>query len=345
MRIAQVATLCTPVRRDHCGSVESLVWLLSRELIRLGHEVTTFAAAGSETEGALVATLPGPYGQAGSPGDWQTCEWVNLCRAIEQSDRFDVMHSHGYLLGLPLEPMSKSPMVHTYHVQPATDQADLWRLAKSPCVTALSSVQWNAFPDLKPAAVIHHGVDPDQFTFQPVPGDYFCYLGRFMPEKGPLAAIEAAKAVGVKLMLAGPRNPYYNQHIEPLVDGLTVLYVGYMSGRERDQLLGNARALLYPLQSAEPFGLVIPEALMCGTPVVTNRLGAVAELVDDGVTGCIAASPADFVQQIRRSFTLDRHQIRKTAEARFTARRMAEQYAALYEQVLKHTSPRSEPHS
>ena len=167
--------------------------------------------------------------------------------------------------------------------------------------------------------MISHGVDPEQFTFQAVPGDYVCYLGRFMPEKGPLAAIEAARSMGVKLMLAGPRNPYYNEHIEPLVDGRSVIYVGYATGRERNQLLGLAQRLLYPLQKPEPFGLVIPEALMCGTPLVTNRLGAAPELLEDGVTGYLAKSPHDFVQQIERSFSLDRHRIRQVAESRFTA--------------------------
>ena len=138
MRIAQIATLCTPVRRDRCGSVESVVWLLSRELSRMGYKVTVFATAGSEPddECELVATLPGPYGQAGSPDDWQLCEWINLCRAVQESGRFDVLHSHGYLLGLPLQPLSRSPMVHTYHVLPSSDQANSWRLANAPCVTA-----------------------------------------------------------------------------------------------------------------------------------------------------------------------------------------------------------------
>jgi glycosyltransferase involved in cell wall biosynthesis len=230
-------------------------------------------------------------------------------------------------------------------VLPASDQANAWRLAKSPWVSALSQFQWSAFPELQPSAVIHHGVDPEEFTFTAVPSDYVCYLGRFMPEKGPLVAIEAARAIGVRLLLAGPPNPYYHRHIEPLVDGRSVEYVGYVTGRERDQLLGHARALLYPLQSSEPFGLVVAEAMMCGTPVVTTRLGAVSELVDDGVTGYLAASPEEFIQQLPQSFSLDRHRIRRLAESRFTARRMAEQYASLYERVLRCSSPSNGPRS
>src|SRR5437773_12122178 len=110
MRIAQISTLSAPVRRDTGGSVESLIWLLTRELARLGHEVTVFGAAGSEVDGEVVATQPGPYGENDSLEEWHLCEWVNLCRAVEQSSRFDVLHSHAYLWGLPIQPLSRAPM-------------------------------------------------------------------------------------------------------------------------------------------------------------------------------------------------------------------------------------------
>src|SRR5215831_11416500 len=158
MRIAQVSTLATPVRRERSDSIEYLVWLLSRELTRLGHEVTVFAAAGSEVSGELVATLPGPYGTGGSPDDWQLCEWVNLCRAVEQSGRFDILHSHAYLWGIPLQPFSRAPLIHTSHIVPDEDSARLWAAAPQSSVTAISRHQWSAFPDLKPAAIIPHGV-------------------------------------------------------------------------------------------------------------------------------------------------------------------------------------------
>src|SRR5438045_862669 len=116
MRIAQISTLAAPVRQVTNGSVESLVCLLTRELTRRGHGVTVFGAAGSEVDGEFIATLPGPYAERGAMDDWHLCEWVNLCRAIEQSARFDVLHSHAYLWGVPLEPFSRAPMIHTMHV-------------------------------------------------------------------------------------------------------------------------------------------------------------------------------------------------------------------------------------
>ena len=140
MRIAQVSTLATPVRRERSDSIEYLVWLLSRELTRLGHAVTVFAAAGSEVCGELVATLPGPYGMDGSPDDWQLCEWINLCRAVEQSARFDVLHSHAYLWGLPLQPLAHAPMIHTTHIIPQPSTAYVWSLAPAPVCLVLDDV-------------------------------------------------------------------------------------------------------------------------------------------------------------------------------------------------------------
>jgi glycosyltransferase involved in cell wall biosynthesis len=297
--------------------------------------VTVFACAGSEVCGELVATLPGPYGADGSPDDWQLCEWINLCRAIEQSPRFDVLHSHAYLWGLPLQPLSKAPMVHTLHVCPHQNAARLWQMAPGACVTAISRYQWSVFPDLAPAAVIHHGVDASQFTYRDKPDDYVCYLGRFTRGKGPRAAISAARDLGLRLKLAGPRNDYFAKKIEPLVDGKTVEFVGPVSGPERDRLLGGARAFLYPLQEPEPFGLVAVEAMMCGTPVAAIRRGAVGELIEDGVTGYCADPDGNFLAAIEQALTLKRRQVHDCAAARFTAEQMAQGYLDIYEQQLR----------
>src|SRR5262245_15543565 len=334
MRIGLISTLATRVRQRGSGSVESIVWLLASELNRLGHHVTVFACAGSEVCGEVVETLPGTYGVNGAPHDWQLCEWINLCRAVEQSARFDVLHSHAYLWGLPLQPLCKAPMVHTLHVCPDQDAARLWAMTSDACVTAISEYQWSAYPERKPAAVIHHGVDASQFTFREEPEDYVCYFGRFTHGKGPRAAIGAARDLGLRLVLAGPRNEYFGKKIEPMVDGRTVEYVGPLGGEKRDRLLGGARALLYPLQEPEPFGLVPVEAMMCGTPVAAIRRGAVAEIVEDGISGHCAEPEGDFVSAVKRTLTLDRRRVRDRAAARFSAERMARQYVDVYQRVL-----------
>jgi glycosyltransferase involved in cell wall biosynthesis len=334
MRIAQISTLATPVREHGSGSVEGLVWLLTRELVRQGHDVTVFGAAGSETCGEFVANLPGTYAAAGCPHDWQLCEWVNLCRAAEQSRRFDVLHSHAYLWGLPLEPLSRARMLHTLHVLPGEDQVRLWAAAPDACVTAISRYQWHAYPGQRPAAVIYHGVDPLQFAFRSEPEDYVLFLGRFTWGKGPLAAIAAARSLGLRLLLAGPPDDFFRAHVEPLVDGRSVEFVGYVTGAERARLLGGAKALLYPIQYPEPFGLVLVEAMMCGTPVAAIALGAVPEVVDEGVTGCCAPSAERFEEAVLQALLLDRRRVREWAETRFSAARMARDYLAVYEQLV-----------
>ncbi len=334
MRIAQVSTLASPVRRHAFGSVESLVWLMTRELARLGHQVTVFGVAGSEVDGEVVATLPGPYGEQNSPDDWHLCEWMNLCRAIQQSGRFDVLHSHAYLWGLPLEPLSEAPMVHTVHIVPDEDSARLWDGSPNACVTAISRQQWSPFPQLRPAAVIPHGVDAADFTFQPVPGDYVCYLGRFDPGKGACHAIAAARAAGVRLLMAGPTSPYFREKVQPLIDGRSVEYVGFVKGTERDRLLGGARALLYPIQYPEAFGLVLVEAMLCGTPVAAMRLGAVPEIIEDGITGFSVESLPELPEAVNKCFTLDRRRVRQEAARRFSAEAMVRAYLHVYEQVI-----------
>ena len=337
MRIAQISTVEKPVRRDGSDSVGQLVWLLTRELTKLGHEVTVFGARGSEVDGKFVETLAAPYGESGDGlhVDWRLCEQINISRAIERSAEFDLLHSHAYLWGMAFDRLSRAPMVHTLHVTPYHDLAPVIELLPNVRVTAISQFQWSLVPTLKPLAVIHHGVDLTQFTFQETPDDYLLYLGRFIPEKGPLSAIQAARDLGLPLLLAGPRNPYYREVIEPQVDGQKIRYVGPVVGAQRDALIGGARVLLYPIVEPEPFGLVQIEAMLCGTPVVAMRVGAVPEIIDEGITGYSAKTIAEFLDNIPRATKLDRRLIRKTAQRRFSAERMVGEYLSVYEALLQ----------
>lgn len=337
MRIAQVATLASavgPPTTGH-GSVEGLVWTLTEHLVSLGHDVTVFGAAGSTVTGELMATLPGPYGTGGTPDDWQLCEWINLCEAVKQSNRFDVLHSHAYLWGMPLERLSAAPMVHSLHVWPYADSAALRRAHPEACVTAISAAQWSGYNDIEPPLVVPHGVEPTWFPFQATAGDHACYLGRFVPGKGPLEAIEAARAAGMRLVMAGPENDYFSSRVAPLVDGRDVEYVGPVTAAERAELLGSAGVLLAPFQAPEPFCLVLAEAMMCGTPVVGTELGAAAEIIEPGVTGYCASSVPEIPALIDAALRLDRTAVRKQAEHRFSAARMADDYLALYRRVVE----------
>lgn len=335
MRIAQVSTLVSPVRREQAASVEHLVWLLTCGLTALGHEVTVFASGNSQTAGKLVAALPGTYGKGDwtgpwDPIDWKLCEWINLCCAVEHSGRFDILHSHAYLWGLPLQSLSHAPMVHTLHIAPQEENVRLWSMWPNSHVTAISRNQWHEFPQFAPVATIYHGVDQNLFAFRDGPEDYVCYLGRFTEAKGPLDAIAAARELGLRIILAGPDDAYFRQNVSPLVDGDMIKFIGYVGETERSRLLGGARALLYPIRYQEPFGLVIAEAMMCGTPIAAMRVGAVPEIVDEDVTGCTTDNRAEFGQTVLRAMTLDRAGVRRTAMQRFSADRMVREYADLY---------------
>jgi glycosyltransferase involved in cell wall biosynthesis len=235
-------------------------------------------------------------------------------------------------------------MVHTMHVLPSDDQARLWAEYPASSVTAITRAQWSAFPHLQPAAIIPHGVDPDAFTFRSTPSNstdrYLLYLGRFTPDKGIPHAITTARAVGLPLVLAGPENPFFQAEIKPLVDGQRVRYIGSVTGAQRDAILGGAEALLFPIQRSEAFGLVMIEAMMCGTPVVATALGAVGEIVDDGVTGYLASSVDQLAIKVELAAKLDRRRIRQVAVERFSASRMAREYAQVYETILRSRSAR-----
>lgn len=331
MRIGLVSTVSAPVRKDSAGSIESWTWLLTRELVRLDHQVTVFGCAGSETDGEVIETLPGRYGANGSYDDWQLCEWTNLCRAVELSHRFDVLHSQAYLWGIPLARIARAPMVHTLHIVPDENAARLRLSAPEACVTALSKHQWSAYPHALPNAVIPHGIDVSQFTFRPCPEDYLLYLGRFTSGKGPLLAIQAAQELGMRLVMAGPDSPYFRDKIKPLMDGKSLEYAGFVQGARRDRLLGGARALLCPIRYPEAFGLVLVEAMLCGTPVAAMRLGAAPEIIEEGVGGCTASAAKEFPEAIRRCLLLDRQVIHARARKEFSCERMARSYARVYE--------------
>jgi glycosyltransferase involved in cell wall biosynthesis len=333
VRIAQVATLSTPVRQDGAGSVESLVHLLARELVERGHEVTVFACGTSTPPCELVAALPGPYHDERTPDDWQLCEWINVTRAIEESHRFDLLHSHSYLNALPLVRLARCPLVNTSHILPYDGDGRVVARYHDAHLTAISAAQWARFADVHPAAVIPHGLDASAHTFTAIPGDYLFFLGRFTHAKGPLEAIAAARDVGMPLRMAGPWSEILEREIKPYVDGDHVVYDGPIGTRRRDELLGGARALVYPIKVAEPFGLVMVEAMLSGTPVAAYKLGAVGEIVEEGVTGFTVEPGDDLAGAVRRCLELDRRVVRERAAERFSSTAMVDAYERLYERV------------
>ena len=335
MRIAQIAPLSTPVRPIGAGSIEGIVWLLTRELARRGHEVTVFAAPGSEVHGQVRSPVPGTYGSGGAPDDWHLCEWMSVAAAFRASAEFDVIHSHNYLFGIPLDGLASAPMVHTLHVMPDASSERLRLLHPDAVVTAISRFQWSEYPHLE-TPVIPHAADADAFLDGTELGaGYACYLGRFTPDKGVLRALDTAEALGLPIVLAGPENAYYRTHVEPRVDGVKVRFLGAIGGRVRAELLARASVLLYPLAAPEPFGLVMVEAMLSATPVAAIAIGAVPEIVEHGVTGACSEGPDGFADAARIAVGLDRRQVRLAARERFRAEVMADRYMAAYEGLVR----------
>lgn len=335
MRIAQLAPVAMPVRPGEGDSIEQLVALLTDELVRRGHDVTLYATGDSETSASLRSLYPHGYEHDGELWDWRLHETLHAASALEDSAEFDVVHSHAYHYGLPFGRFVATPIVHSYHVEPTPEVARAFARYPEARLVAVSRYQRRCFAAVQDVPVVHHGIDTDAFSFGTGQGDYLLFLGRIIPDKGPADAVRVAREVGMPLLLAGPGGDYFASELEALVNGRTVRFAGPVSAAERNELLASARALLYPIAYPEPFGLVLAEAMACGTPVAAVGLGAVPELVEDGVTGYCVDSPASLAAVVPAAVALDRVRVRAAAVARFDYRRMVDEYEAIYRRVAE----------
>jgi glycosyltransferase involved in cell wall biosynthesis len=264
---------------------------------------------------------------------------MNVAAAVERAREFDVIHCQAeyYPMSLAFSRLSATPVVQTLHHAPGATEVALWaRYPEAPFI-AISDEQARLLEGVRVAGVVRHAIDISTFTFRGTPDDYLLFLGRFTEGKGVLQAIEIAKHAGRRLVLAAAENDYYREVVAPLVDGRTVVYRGEADHDERVRLYGGAVALLYPVQASEPFGLVLIEAMACGTPVAALDRGAVREIVDDGVTGGVFRDESAMRRDLDRVLGLDRARVRRQAEARFGVGRMVDEYAAVYRRIVAST--------
>ena len=336
LRIAQVAPVASRVVKESGGSIEQLVWLLTEELVRRGHEVTLFATGDSRTSAALDAAYPAGYDDCNTGvSDWRFRETMHAASAFAQANRFDIIHTHVYHYALPFTRFVATPVVQTYHVMPEDDIIAEYARHPEVHVAAISQYQKDALSGITNSSVVHHGIDTDTFPFRAERGEYLLFLGRIIPRKGPEHAIRLARTAGMRLVIAGGgEEDYLRASIAPFVDGRTVEYVGHVGARERNRLLRSAAALLFPTVVPEPFGLVMIEAMACGVPVVALDCGPVPEIVDHGVTGFYADDLARLQAYIPAALLLDRARIRGHTIARFDYRRMVSDYEAVYRRVI-----------
>ena len=337
MRIAHIAPVATTVPPPKSGSVETMTSLLTEGLVARGHDVTLFATADSKTKAKLHAIYPHGYWHDEHMWPWELYEMLNLAAAVERASEFDIIHYEAayYPMSLAFTRLCSTPIVQTLHHSPSGAEVELWsRYPEAPFV-AISNEQASLLKGLNVVGNVLHGVDTDNFTFQETPEDYLLFLGRFTDGKGPLQAIEIAKRIGMKLILAAAEDDYYRERVAPHVDGRRVVYFGEADFQAKVKLYGGARALLYPIQAREPFGLVLAEAMACGTPVAALDRGAVREVVDEGVTGLIFDDLEQMANGLSRVFDLDRRRVHERAVARFGTKRMVDEYIAVYTRIVE----------
>jgi glycosyltransferase involved in cell wall biosynthesis len=337
MRIAHIAPVATTIPPPKSGSVETMTSLLTEGLVARGIDVTLFATADSKTTAKLHGTYPHGYWHDEHMWPWELYEMLNLAAAVERAAEFDIIHYEAayYPMSLAFTRLSATPIVQTLHHSPSAAEVQLWsRYPEAPFV-AISKEQARLLDGLNVVGTVLHGIDTDNFSFQETPEDYLLFLGRFTDGKGPLQAIEIAKRVGMRLILAAAEDDYYRERVAPHVDGLRVIYFGEADFQAKVKLYGGARALLYPIQAREPFGLVLAEAMACGTPVVALDRGAVREVVDEGVTGLIFNDMEEMTRGLTRVFDLDRRRVHERAVARFGTRRMVDEYIAVYTRIVE----------
>jgi glycosyltransferase involved in cell wall biosynthesis len=341
MRIAQVAPLNERVPPPLYGGTERVVSYLTESLVRLGHDVTLFASGDSETSARLVPACPRAL--------WRDVDvretlphHVRLMELVfNDVTRFDVIHFHTDYVHFPLVRRHRWPSVTTLHgmVHPPDLQALLEEYTDVPLVS-ISNNQRTPLPQGNWQGTVYHGLPRSSFTFRAEQGRYLVYLGRMSPEKRVDRAIDIARRAQMPLIIAAKIYPeeqhYFDETLAPLIEASKPLveFIGEVDDRRRDELLGHAAAFLFPIEWPEPFGLVMIEALACGTPVIAWRRGSVPEVIDDGVTGYITESIDDAVDAVTKINRLSRFRCRQAFEERFDADRMAADYVEVYRRVI-----------
>ena len=335
LRVAELAPVAMAIRPGEGDSIEQLVSLLTEELVRRGHDVTLFAAGDSKTTANLRSFYAHGYRENEEIWDWRVPETLNAATAFEEASGFDVMHSHSYHFALPFTRFVSTPVLHTYHVQLGPEVLEGFRRFPEARLVAISDFQRSELEGLDDVPVIHNGIDADAFPFSAAPGEYLAFLGRMIPSKGAAEAVRVAHELDIPLVMAGPSTEWFEREVRPTIDDQFIRYEGPIDAAGRDELLVGAAALVYPITYPEPFGLVMVEAMACGTPVAAYGVGAVPEIVEQGVGGCWVPPSEKLGDAVQSAVQLDRRRVREAAVERFDYRRMVDAYERLYRQLAR----------
>jgi glycosyltransferase involved in cell wall biosynthesis len=338
MRIAQIAPLTESVPPKLYGGTERIVSYLTEELVRQGHEVTLFASADSQTTAQLRPTIAQALRLNGRINPDVPFTLLQEMAFGAEAEQFDIIHSHLDCLGFPMSRRCVRPVLATLHGQlDLAGSRPVFEEFSDLPVCSISNAQRSPLPNLNWQGTVYHGL-PAIYPFYPETGSYLAFLGRMAPEKRPDHAIEIARRIGMPLRMAAKVDPtnreYFQTEIAPLLEDPLVDYIGEISDGEKGDFLGKAAAVLCPYDWPEPFGLVLIEALACGTPVLAYRRGSIPEIIDDGITGFICENPSEMVSALSRLPRIQRQHCREAFEARFMVSRMATDYVQLYEKLI-----------
>jgi glycosyltransferase involved in cell wall biosynthesis len=340
VKIAQVAPLYEAVPPKLYGGTERIVHYLTEELVRLGHDVTLFASGDSKTKAKLVAHVPEALRLNKSCEDTLAPHIVQLQEVIEQADEFDVVHFHTDYIHFPFTRKLSAAHLTTLHGKLNIPELQLvYKKFPDQPVISISHKQREPLPMANWAGTVYHGLPIGLHKAGTGKDGYLAFLGRISPEKGLDVAIGAAKAAGVKLKIAAKIDKadkeYFEEHIKPLLDDPLIEFIGEINEKEKTAFLGNALAMLFLINWDEPFGLVMIEAMACGTPVIAFGRGSVPEIIEHGKSGFIVHNEKEATEAVTLARQLSRKKVRESFEQKFTARRMALDYIAIYQRLQK----------
>jgi glycosyltransferase involved in cell wall biosynthesis len=345
MRIAQVSPLFEAVPPKLYGGTERVVYSLTEELVAMGHDVTLFASGDSITSAKLAPMRKEALRLDPTVKDWVATYMRMIELIYRRADEFDIIHFHIDYFPLALFSRQRTPFLTTLHGRlDVTEFKEVFELYPDAPFVSISNSQRKPIPNLNWVRTVLHGMPAGLLTPQTVTPSYFAFLGRISPEKGVDRAIRIAARAGVKLKIAAKVDKadqeYFDTEIKPLLAQGHVEFIGEIDDSQKPEFLSGAKALLFPIDWPEPFGLVMIESMACGTPVIAFNCGSVPEVMDDGLTGFIVNSEDEAVAAIGRLNELDRGRVRQQFDRRFTARRMAQDYLDLYGELCQPVAPR-----
>ena len=340
MRIAQVSPLFESVPPKAYGGTERVISYLTEELVRLGHEVTLFATADSITKAKLIASVDQALRAEMWNRSWLAYDAIQMDKLAKLSKNFDIIHFHTDYLHFSLSPYLEAPHVTTLHGRLDLPELNpLFKYFDACPMVSISNSQRAPLPWANWAQTVYHGLPDNLYRFHPEPGEYFAFIGRLSPEKRVDRAIEIAIACNTPLVIAAKIDKadaaYVEREIRLKLDHPLIHFIGEVNEEEKHLLLSRSKALLFPIDWPEPFGLVMIEAFSCGVPVIAYPHGSVPEIIEEGINGFLVSNQQQAIMAAKNIDQIDRAQCRKSFELRFTASHMAKNYLKVYEKIIQ----------